>query len=260
LREVLKTITLLTDFGLKDPYVATMKGVILSTFPDVRIVDITHEVDPQDVREGAFLVEEYYRYFEKGTIHVAVVDPTVGSDRKPIVFNKDGYFFIGPDNGLFTLLYDDNVSIYEIENRRYMRKQISPTFHGRDIFAPAAAYLASGVQVSMFGSVVQELVQLPGLYPVIEENVLKGEIVRFDHFGNAITNISEVIIQDFVQARPFTITLRDQSFQTIHRSYFENETTCLIGSAGYLEFGYFKGNLKERLDLRKGDRVTVRAM
>lgn len=140
-----------------------MKGIILSTFPDVRIVDITHEVDPQDVREGAFIIEEYYRYFEKGTIHVAVVDPTVGSDRKPIVFSKDGYLFVGPDNGLFTLVYDDNVQVYAIENRRYMGKEISPIFHGRDIFAPAASYLASGVQLSMLGSVVQEPVQLPGL-------------------------------------------------------------------------------------------------
>ena len=161
----MKTITLLTDFGTKDPYVGIMKGVILSTNPDVRIVDITHEVDPQDVREGAFLVEEYYRYFEKGTIHVAVVDPTVGSDRKPIVFSKDGYFFIGPDNGLFTLLYDDNVRAYAIENRRYMLKKISATFHGRDIFAPAAAYLSSGVQLSSLGSVVQDPVRLPGFAP-----------------------------------------------------------------------------------------------
>ena len=185
----MKTITLLTDFGTKDPYVGIMKGVILSTNPDVRIVDITHEVDPQDVREGAFLVEEYYRYFEKGTIHVAVVDPTVGSDRKPIVFSKDGYFFIGPDNGLFTLLYDDNVRAYAIENRRYMLKEISATFHGRDIFAPAAAYLSSGVHLSMFGSVVQDPVRLPDLLPTVKENVLHGEVVRFDRFGNAITNI-----------------------------------------------------------------------
>jgi hypothetical protein len=256
----LKTITLLTDFGVKDPYVAIMKGVILSIFPDVRIVDITHEIDPQDVREGAFIMEEYFRYFEKGTIHVAVVDPTVGSERKPIIFMKGGYFFVGPDNGIFTLLYDDNVQVYAIENSRYMRKEIGPTFHGRDIFAPATAYLASGVQLSMFGSVLRNPVMLQDIYPVIEKNVLKGEVVRFDRFGNAITNISGAIIQDFVQGRPFSITLRDDSFQTIHRSYYENETTCLIGSAGYLEFGYFKGNLKERLDLRKGDQVIVRVL
>jgi hypothetical protein len=254
----LKTITLLTDFGTKDPYAGIMKGVIFSINPDVRIVDITHEVDPQDVREGAFLVEEYYRYFEQGTIHVAVVDPTVGSDRKPIVFSKDGYFFIGPDNGLFTLLYDDAVRISSIENRRYMRKEISSTFHGRDVFAPAAAYLASGVRLSMFGSVVQKPVRLPGLYPVIEENVLKGEIVRFDRFGNAITNISWAIIQDFSQDRMVSVTLRDLEFSAFSKSYFEGETTCLIGSSGYLEFGYFRGNLREKMGPKKGDQVTIK--
>ena len=258
MREVLKTITLLTDFGLKDPYVSTMKGVILSTFPDVRIVDVTHEVDPQDVREGAFLVEEYYRYFEKGTIHVSVVDPTVGSDRKPIVFSKAGYFFIGPDNGLFTLILDDVTPVFAIENKRYMRKEISSTFHGRDIFAPAAAYLASGVRLSMFGSVVQKPVRLPGLYPVIEENVLKGEIVRFDRFGNAITNITETNIQSFSQDRMVSVTLRDLEFSAFSKSYFERETTCLIGSSGYLEFGYFRGSLKKKMGLKKGDQVTVK--
>lgn len=254
----MKTITLLTDFGLKDPYVGIMKGVILSIYPDVRIVDITHEVDPQDVREGAFLIEEYYRYFERGTIHVAVVDPTVGSDRKPVVFSKDGYFFIGPDNGLFTLILDDATPVFAIENKRYMRKEISPTFHGRDIFAPAAAYLASGVQLSMFGSVVQKPVRLPGLYPVIEESVLKGEVVRFDRFGNAITNITETNIQSFSQDKMVSIVLRDIVFFETSKSYFEGETTCLIGSNGYLEFGYFKGSLKKRMGLKKGDQVMVR--
>jgi S-adenosylmethionine hydrolase len=253
----LKTITLITDFGLKGPYVGIMKGVILSIFPEVRIVDITHEVDPQDVREGAFLVEEYYRSFEKGTIHVAIVDPTVGSDRKPIVFSKAGYFFIGPDNGLFTHILDDVTPVFAIENKRYMRKEISSTFHGRDIFAPATAYLASGVQLSMFGIAVHDPVRLADIYPVVDKNVLTGEVVRFDRFGNAITNISGATIQDFVHGKPFTITLRDKSFQTIHRSYYEDEVTCLIGSAGYLEFGYFKGSLREKMGLSKGDPITI---
>jgi S-adenosylmethionine hydrolase len=256
----LKTITLLTDFGTKDPYVGIMKGVILSTFPDVRIVDITHEVDPQDVREGAFLVEEYYCYFEKGTIHIAVVDPTVGSDRKPIVFSKDGYYFIGPDNGLFTLLYDDAVRIYSIENRRYMRKEISSTFHGRDVFAPAAAYLASGVQFSMFGGLIQNPVRLPDLLPTVKDNVLHGEVVRFDRFGNAITNIAQTMLDDFVKGRLFAVHLQDTSFSALHKSYYESEITCLIGSAGYLEFGLFMGSLREKMGLCKGDPVMITIM
>ena len=254
----MKTITLLTDFGLKDPYIGIMKGVILSIFPEVRIIDISHEVDPQDVREGAFIIEEYYRYFEKGTIHAAVVDPTVGSDRRPIIFGKGGYFFIGPDNGLFTLTYDDTALVYTIENSRYMGKKISPTFHGRDIFAPAAAYLASGVQVSSFGSLVQDPVCLPGIYPVIEENILKGEIVRFDRFGNGITNIAQIAIDDFTQQKACTVEFHGMLFRKIQKSYYEGDVAPLIGSSGYLEFGYFKGNLREKLGLKKGEQVTIR--
>lgn len=254
----MKTITLLTDFGAKGPYAGIMKGVILIIFPEVRIVDITHEVDPHDVREGAFVIEEYYRYFEKGTIHVAVVDPTVGSDRRPIVFSKDGYFFIGPDNGLFTLVYDDTVPVYGIENSRYMLKAISPTFQGRDIFAPAAAYLASGVRLATFGSAVDEPVRIPGIYPVIEKHVLKGEVIRFDRFGNAITNIAQTVIDDFTKQKACTIHFRGMSFRKIQKSYYEGEVVCLIGSSGYLEFGYFKGNLRDKLGLKKGDQVMIK--
>lgn len=254
----MKTITLLTDFGLKDPYVGIMKGIILTINPDVRIVDITHEVEPQDVREGAFLIEESYRYFEKGTIHVAVVDPTVGSERRPIIFMKDGYFFVGPDNGIFTLLYDDNVQVYAIENSRYMRREISFTFHGRDIFAPVAAHLASGVQLSAFGSEVQDPVLIPGIYPVIEKHFLKGEVIRFDRFGNAITNIAQTVIDDFTKQKACTIHFRGMSFRKIQKSYYEGEVVCLIGSSGCLEFGYFKGNLRDKLGVKKGDQVMIK--
>lgn len=253
----MRTITLTTDFGLKDPYVGMMKGMILSTNPEVRIVDITHGIDPQDVREGAFIVAESNRYFEKGTIHIAVVDPTVGSDRRPIVFSKKGHFFIGPDNGVFTLLYDETVRVYALENHRYMAKEVSSTFHGRDIFAPAAAYLAFGVQPSMFGRVVEDPVHLSGVRPLIDGTLLQGEIVRFDGFGNAITNISKADIDAFCQGRPYTISLQDRSFSCLHRSYCEAEITCLIGSAGYVEFGLFKGNLKRHWALEKGEKVYV---
>ena len=138
----MKTITLLTDFGLQDPYAGIMKGVILSMNPDVTITDITHEVAPQDIREGAFLIEEYHRYFPLNTIHVAVVDPTVGGERRPIIMRKESHLFVGPDNGIFTLIMDDVPEVIAIENPDFTLKEISSTFHGRDIFAPAAAHLA----------------------------------------------------------------------------------------------------------------------
>ena len=254
----MKTITLLTDFGTKDPYAGIMKGVILSICPDVRIVDITHEVDPQDVREGAFLIEEYYRYFEKGTIHVAVVDPTVGSDRRPIISFGDGYFFVGPDNGLFTLIYNDSPTIFAIENKRYMAEKLSSTFHGRDIFAPAAAHLASGVDLSAFGSPVGNPVYLSGIHPVIETRSIRGEVVRFDRFGNAVSNITEPLLERVANNKSFSVGLHGMSFRTIQKTYCEGQVTCLINSAGYLEFGSLNGNLREKLGLHKGDAVVVK--
>lgn len=254
----MKTITLLTDFGLKGPYVAIMKGVILSINPAVRIIDVTHEVDPQDMREGAFLICEYYRYFERGTIHVAVVDPTVGSKRKPVAFEKDGHFFVGPDNGLFTLLIDNSTRVYGIENSKYMLREVSTTFHGRDIFAPASAHLSFGVHPSAFGNPVANPVHLARLLPTIRKDAIRGQVVRFDRFGNAITNITMYVVREFSQERPFTITLAGISLASINKGYFEQDFTCVEGSSGYLEFGYFRGSIREVKGVKKGDPVTVK--
>lgn len=254
----MKIITLLTDFGLKDPYAGIMKGVILSINPDVTIVDISHEVEAQDIREGAFLIKEYYTYFEKGTIHVAIVDPTVGSERRPIVFSKDGYFFIGPDNGIFTLVIDEDTEIYLIENKKFMMRTISTTFHGRDVFAPVAAHLSLGFHLSAFGEVVTDPVCLTDIFPKIETDVIYGEVVRFDRFGNAITNIHASTLNTFIKGKKFSITIGKTSFESIDKSYYEKEVTCLIGSAGYLEFAYYRGSFREEKKVWKGDEVTVR--
>lgn len=254
----MKIITLLTDFGSKDPYAGIMKGVILSINPDVTIIDITHEVDPQDIKEGAFLIQEYYRYFQRGTIHLAIVDPTVGSTRRPVILSKDGHSFVGPDNGIFTLLVDRDTESYAIENRAFMREDISDTFHGRDIFAPVAAHLSLGVKPSMFGGKIIDLVHLADLFPEIHTDVLFGEIIRFDRFGNAITNISADTLNHFIKEKPFVISVGKVEFKSLNTSYYEKDVTCLIGSSGYLEFAYFKGSFKEEQRVWKGDEVTVR--
>ena len=150
-----KIITLLTDFGLKDPYVGIMKGVILSINPDATIIDITHDITPQNIEEAAFLIEEYHRFFPPGTIHMAVIDPTVGSERRPIIVSKDNNIFIGPDNGLFTLVLDD-AEVYLIENPDFMLTEVSSTFHGRDVFAPAAAHASTGFHPSAFGRTISD--------------------------------------------------------------------------------------------------------
>ena len=253
----MKIITLLSDFGLKEPYAGIMKGVILSINPGVTVVDITHEVDPQDIREGAFIVEEYYRYFPDDTIHLCVVDPTVGSARRPIIVMKDNHLFVGPDNGIFTLLYKSGYEAYMIESPEFMRREISSTFHGRDIFAPAAAHLSTGFHPSAFGSMIHDTVRFADILPVIEGNRLIGEVVRFDRFGNAITNIHIDTLERFTQSRSFTISINDLSFTTIHKSYYEGDYTCLIGSSGYLEFGYYKGSFAREKGIKKGDPVFI---
>jgi S-adenosylmethionine hydrolase len=255
--ETARTLTLLTDFGLKDPYVGVMKGVILSINGDLAIVDITHDVEPQDVREAAFLVKEYYQYFERGTIHVAVVDPFVGSDRRAIVVRTEEHLFVGPDNGLFTLVLDGEAEVYSIENQGFMLPGVSATFHGRDIFAPAAAHLSKGFHPSALGPLVTDPVRLAGLLAEAEGGVLRGIVIRFDRFGNAITNIPGRDLEDFVRERKVHITVGDRTFTSLSRSYCEDKFTCLIGSNGYLEFGSFMGNFREETGIRKGELVLA---
>jgi S-adenosylmethionine hydrolase len=255
-----KVITLLTDFGLKDPYVGIMKGVILSISPEVTIIDITHDITPQDIEESAFLIEEYHRFFPPGTIHVAVIDPTVGSERRPIIVSKDNNIFIGPDNGLFTFILDDDAETYSIENPDFMLKEISSTFHGRDIFAPAAAHASTGFHPSAFGSSISDPVRLDNMLPTTEGHSLKGRIVRFDRFGNAVTNIKIDFLKDFLGNRSFEIHVGAITFKALSKSYYGSKFTCLIGSSGYLEFGYFKGSFKEKNNITKNSSVLIYAL
>ena len=253
----MKSITLLTDFGLKDPYVGVMKGVILSINPDVHIVDISHDVEPQDITEGCFLIKEYVPFFGKGSVHVCVIDPTVGSDRRPIVVAQDDHFLVGPDNGIFSLVIGRQSSVYHVENRAYMLKQVSHTFHGRDIFAPVAAHLSLGLNPQALGRMIDDPVLLPDLHPRIKGHTMTGKVVRFDRFGNALSNISVDLFNRFVKERSFQIRLHDMRFETLTRSYCEDRYTCVVGSSGYLEFGLFKGNLRQDQHLNKGDSVAV---
>jgi len=251
-----KIITLLTDFGLKDPYVGIMKGVILSINPDATIIDITHDITPQNIEEAAFLIEEYHRFFPPGTIHMAVIDPTVGSERRPIIVSKDNSVFIGPDNGLFTLILDD-AEVYLVENPDFMLKEVSPTFHGRDVFAPAAAHASTGFQSFAFGRTISDPERLENMFPATEGHSLKGRIVRFDRFGNAITNIKIDFLKGFLGNRSFEVHVGSMIFTALSKSYYESQFTCLIGSSGYLEFGYFKGSFKDKCNITKNDSVLI---
>jgi S-adenosyl-L-methionine hydrolase (adenosine-forming) len=255
-----KIITLLTDFGTEDPYAGILKGVILSINPFVTIVDITHGVQPQDVGEAAYLIPEYFPLFPPGTVHVSIVDPTVGSSRRAIAGKAGGHLFVGPDNGIFSFLFQGSWEAYAITDRAYALNEISSTFHGRDIFAPAAAHLSMGLAIERLGKRIEDPLVLQGLLPEVQKDILYGRIVRFDRFGNAITNIALEPLLAFTGGRPFRITVGKLTFDRISSAYYEGKAVCLAGSNGYLEFAYFRGSFSEECSAWKGDEVTVRLL
>lgn len=251
-------ITLLTDFGAKDPYAGIMKGVILGIHPDAAIVDISHEVEPQDIQEAAFILQDYWHYFPAGTVHLVVVDPTVGSARRPILVQTEGHFFVGPDNGVFSFIVNAASRVRVLENREYMLPRISSTFHGRDIFSPAAAWISKGVDPEVLGGEITDPIMLHDLVPTITGKEMAGTIVRFDHFGNAITNINAAMLRSFAENSSFIVTVGDSVFTSLSASYHEGKYTCLAGSSGYIEFGVFGGSFRKEKSVNKGDRVTIR--
>jgi S-adenosylmethionine hydrolase len=254
-------ITLTTDFGIADPYVAEMKAVILGINPNVEIVDITHHVEKFNVRNGAFIVAAAVPYFPEGTIHVAIVDPGVGTKRKPILIETEKYFFIGPDNGVLILAAKNQGirHVYEITNRRFMLPRISSTFHGRDVFAPAAAFLSMGVKPSEFGPEIREIVT-PKFTEVVEEGGrLIGEVVHVDSFGNIITNFTAEHVKgvkDYVRVRLGNKLLKLK----LCKAYAEVEAQrplAIIGSHDFLEISINMGNAAQFFGVKAGDPVTL---
>ncbi len=237
----IKVITLTTDFGIKDPYVAIMKGVILSINPHVHIIDISHEVKPGNIIEGACLLQDSYNFFPKGTIHVGVIDPGVGGNRRPIVVQTTDYFFVGPDNGLFWPIINNikKVKIFHILEKRYFLSEISSTFHGRDIFSPVAAYISKGVTPDKLGKIIHNPVALKLDKPILLKDKIIGHVIRSDRFGNLITNISkEDIIKVFGNIKVVTIKIGKVNIPYISRTYSEvkpKQLLALIGSSGRLE-------------------------
>ena len=272
MRESPPILTLTTDFGTSDTYVGIMKGVILSINPKAHIVDLTHAVPPQDIYEAAFSIYSAYRYFPKGTIHIIVVDPGVGSDRRAIVCQTENAFFVCPDNGVLSYLLqsveneeEQSVDTVEIQNKAYYLPEVSNTFHGRDIFAPVAAHLSLGVSLADFGPSVRTLVQLPIQMPELSGNTLTGQIVKIDRFGNAITNISESVIDRLKgtstgKMSAYEIRIGSVRLNRLNRAYAESgigKPLAIIGSSGLLEIAINGGNAKESLELKWGDPVVI---
>ena len=256
-------ITLLTDFGTKDHYVASMKGIILSIHPSCTLVDLTHEVSPYNIKQGAFLLAHAYSTFPKGTIHLAVVDPGVGGSRRPILIVTSNYFFIGPDNGLFTLaLRKEKVEqLIALMNQRYFLPQVSFTFHGRDIFAPVAGYLSLGVKPKSFGKEMDSLVELDFQRPHIQGERLIGQILHIDPFGNLISNIDEQQLHHFSRQRPMIVEVGKKEVIGLKKGYWEvkkGRWIALIGSGGFLEVSIKEGNAQKALKVKEGDKIQIK--
>ena len=255
-------ITLLTDFGLRDAYAASMKGVILSINPQCTLVDITHQVNAHDIKEAAFILGQVYFNFPKGTIHLSVVDPGVGSAREPILIVTKNYFFVGPDNGLFTIVLrrESVKQAVVLTNQKFFLPEISSTFHGRDIFAPVAAHLSLGKKPETFGRSIKSWCEISFPDPAMKQGNLIGQIVHVDSFGNLISNIDRKNLLQFSRGYSFVVRIGRKTVQGLKKGYWEavkKEPIALIGSGGFLEISVREGNARKALKVKKGDPIIV---
>lgn len=262
-------ITLLTDFGTADYYVAALKGVILSANPQARIVDITHEIPPQDIEAAAFTLLAAQPAFPAGTIHLAVVDPGVGSPRRAILVQARQALFVGPDNGIFSYVCERELragaapGIFHLTNAEYFRHPVSPTFNGRDVFAPVAAALSLGVKPAELGTQITEFVRLPPLSPTTSrDGRLQARIIHIDRFGNCVSNITPDDLTPAMIADGTRLRLKGKVVKTFRR-YFAEETGgrdqlfAVWGSAGFLEIAATNDSAAKLLNARRGDEVIV---
>ena len=257
-------ITLLSDFGLKDPYVAEMKAVILTICPEARIVDISHSIEKFNVRMGAFVLASAARYSPKGSIHVAVVDPGVGTRRRAVLVETGQAFYVGPDNGLLMLAArrEKIKHVFSVTNRKLMLPRVSSTFHGRDVFAPAAAHLASGTSPSFFGREVKDYVVPTYTAPLLQAERVVGEVLHVDDFGNIITNIMGTELEKAgLKPKELSICLKNKWFRATLCDAYGNvapkSVLALIGSHDFLEIAVNQGNAAQTLNAKAGDGVVV---
>ena len=269
-------ITLLTDFGERDDYVGAMKGVILSIAPDAQLVDISHQVEPQNIHEAASILDSVYRYYPDHTVHVVVVDPGVGSARRPVALKTAQGMFVAPDNGVLTHVYatQDSPEIVALENPDYWLPSPSITFHGRDIFSPVAAHLAMGIPFNKMGPRMDQLTMLSVPSLAVAQTFLRGEVIRIDHFGNVLTNImplrwlddntvefappgQDAIAFDVAHTR---ISCGWHTVNGMHPSYSAvpvGQSIALIGSSLELEIAINQGNVSQAHAIKVGSPVTL---
>lgn len=258
-------ITLTTDFGLNDHFVGTIKGVILSIVPEVEIVDICHSVQAFDVLDGALTIAQAYSYFPSGTVHLVVVDPGVGTARRPILVTSDRHHFVAPDNGVLSVIYarEERLHIRHITAEHYSLQPVSNTFHARDVFSPVAAWLAKGVDPEKFGDEISDFVRFNAPKPkAVDGSTLRGVVLKADRFGNLVTNITPQDAPALFAAVPvqFKIRVGKQEITEIHSNYSEGapgEVFGILGSMGYLEIAADRGSAAKIIGAGKGSEVIL---
>jgi len=263
-------ITLTTDFGLKDEYVGVMKGVIISRCPGVALVDLSHNIDKQDMGQAAYLIQSAVPYFPSGTVHVIVVDPWVGSNRRILLVRADDQFFLAPDNGILTLVVGQtrDLECFEVDCPGIYLNPVSNTFHGRDIFAPVAAAVAKGTAPEELGRRLNPgsiaCLDLPMVEMDHDKRLICGEVVRIDHFGNLVSNIHQHIVGKLAGqggAGPMSVEICGQKIPRIEDSYSAvplKSLLAIFGSRGYLEVALNQGNAAEQLNASCGTKIMVR--
>jgi S-adenosylmethionine hydrolase len=258
-------ITLTTDFGSNDHFVGTMKGVILDIVPEAQIIDICHSVQAFDVLDGALTISQAYSYFPSRTVHVVVVDPGVGTARRPILASCDKYHFVAPDNGVLSLVYarEQRMHVRHITSEHYFLQPLSNTFHARDIFAPIAAYLAKEVDALKFGDEVEDFVRFNAPKPkTVDGNRLRGVVLKVDRFGNLVTNITPQDAPFLFETtgKPFKIVVGSREITEIHNAYAEGapgEVIGILGSMGFLEIAANRGAAAQITGAGKGTDVSI---
>src|SRR5687768_5409202 len=256
-------VAFLSDFGTRDHYSGTMKGVVLGVCPDATLVDIGHDIPAHDVLAGALELAACYRFFPAGTIFLVVVDPGVGSSRRGIAADCGDYKFVAPDNGVLSAVFRETPprKVIELTERKYARATVSRTFEGRDRFAPAAGWLAKGIALVSMGKTITNyhVIELP--QPAVVPDGITGEIVRIDRFGNLISNIDRRTLEHFAAGRPIGITIGDREIARIVATYAEappGELCALFGSTDHLEIAVNAGDAAQQLGLSRGAKATVR--
>lgn len=258
-------ITLTTDFGLTDPFIGVMKGAILSINPGANVIDLSHGIASHDIREAAFTIGMNYKFFPERTVHVVVVDPGVGSRRRPLLVVTERQYFIGPDNGVFSYIYKKEartLQVIHISAEHYFLKSKSSTFQGRDVFAPVAAWLSGGKNSQNFGDVITDYLSIDLQIPDVGQSVIRGEIIHVDKFGNATTNISQTEIDALVSNNPgaplrVSLSGKEVPMKMYYGEAQNKELHSVINSSEYVEFFVNRGSAAALFNIKLGDTVEV---